>query len=156
VVDRAYTDADLDAAIAALSEPGRLRAAQDLVERAAPALHRVLDQAIDEGGWFDSAREQALREAAGEQDPQLRAQAVRTLIGEETRLGMFVGVTVGFELARELGHAAGTEDKTSANDELARELPDAAGAEDTTSANATETPSRHTQKQTPAPPNQEE
>ena len=106
VAEDVYTDADLDAAIAALSEPGRLRDAQDLVTRAAPALHRVLDEAIGEGGWFDSAHEQALREATGEEDPAMRAQAVRTLIAEETRLGMFVGVTVGFELARELGHAS--------------------------------------------------
>jgi hypothetical protein len=105
VVDRAYTDADLDAAVAALSEPGRLQAAQDLVARAAPALNRVLTEALDQGGWFDSAHEQAVREAAAEQDSQLRAQAVRTLIAEETRLGMFVGVTVGFELARELASA---------------------------------------------------
>ncbi|HZO79589.1 MAG TPA: hypothetical protein VFB39_16230 [Solirubrobacteraceae bacterium] len=106
MADRSYTDADLDAAIAALSEPGRLRAAQDLVARAAPALHRVLDEAIDQGGWFDSAHEQALREAAGEEDPAVRALAVRTLVAEETRLGMFVGVTVGFELARELTQAS--------------------------------------------------
>src|SRR5690348_16521942 len=106
VADSPYTDADLDAAIAALSEPGRLRAAQDLVAHAAPALHRVLDEAIDEGGWFDSAHEQALREAAGQEDPALRAQAVRMLVAEETRLGMFVGVTVGFELARELSQAS--------------------------------------------------
>jgi hypothetical protein len=106
VADRPYTDADLDAAIAALSEPGRLQAAQDLVTRAAPALHRVLDEAIGQGGWFDSAHEQALREAAGEEDPGLRALAVRTLVAEETRLGMFVGVTVGFELARELSQAS--------------------------------------------------
>ena len=106
MADRPYTDADLDAAIAALSEPGRLRAAQDLVARAAPALHRVLDEAIDQGGWFDSAHEQALREATGEEDPAVRALAVRTLVAEETRLGMFVGVTVGFELARELSQAS--------------------------------------------------
>ncbi len=101
-----YSAAELDAAIAALSEPGRLREAQDLVARAAPALHRVLDEAIGEGGWFDSAHEQAVREAAAEDDPSLRARAVHTLIAEETRLGMFVGVTVGFELARELGRGA--------------------------------------------------
>lgn len=106
MADRPYTNADLDAAIAALSEPGRLGAAQDLVARAAPALHRVLDEAIDQGGWFGSAHEQALREAAGEEDPALRAQAVRALVAEETRLGMFVGVTVGFELARELSQAS--------------------------------------------------
>jgi hypothetical protein len=29
-------------------------------------------------------------------------RAVRTLVAEETRLGMLVGVAVGFELAREL------------------------------------------------------
>ena len=106
MADRPYTDADLDAAIAALSEPGRLRAAQDLVARAAPALHRVLDEAIDQGGWFDSAHEQALREAGGEEDPALRALAIRTLVAEETRLGMFVGVTVSFELAHELSQAS--------------------------------------------------
>jgi hypothetical protein len=27
---------------------------------------------------------------------------VRTIVAEQTRLGMFVGATVGFELAREL------------------------------------------------------
>lgn len=105
MADRAHTDADLDAAITALSEPGRLREAQDVVARAAPALQRVLDEALHEGGWFDSAHEQAVREAAGEDDLGQRALAVRTLIAEETRLGMLVGVTVGFELARELGHA---------------------------------------------------
>jgi hypothetical protein len=110
VADRAYTDADLDAAIAALSEPGRLDEAQALVTHAAPALHRVLHEAIGQGGWFDSAHEQALREAAGEEDPGLRAKAVRTLVAEETQLGMFVGVTVGFELARALGHAPGPAD----------------------------------------------
>ena len=59
----AYTDADLDAAIAAISDPERLREAQDLVARAAPALQHVLDAALAEGGWFDTAHEQAVREA---------------------------------------------------------------------------------------------
>jgi hypothetical protein len=31
---------------------------------------------------------------------------VRTLLAEETRLGMLVGVAVGFELSRELGQSA--------------------------------------------------
>jgi hypothetical protein len=102
VADRAYTDADLDAAIAAISEPERVRVAQSLVTRVAPALGRVLDAAIHEGGWFDDAHRQAVREAAAQGDPQVRLDAVQTLIAEELRLGMFVGVTVGFELAREL------------------------------------------------------
>jgi hypothetical protein len=103
VVDRVYTDADLDAAIAAVTEPQRLREAQDLVMRAAPSLQRVLAAAMAEGGWFDPAQDQAVREATGGEDPHERIRAVRTLLAEETRLGMLVGVAVGFELARELG-----------------------------------------------------
>ena len=103
MVDRAYTDAELEAAISAISDPERLQGAQDLVTRAAPALQRVLASAMAEGGWFDAAHEQAVREATAGEDPHERARAVRTLVAEETRLGMLVGVAVGFELARELG-----------------------------------------------------
>ena len=97
-----YSDADLDAAIDAMSNPERLREAQDLVARAAPSLQKVLDVALAEGGWFDTAHEQAVREASEVGDPGERSRAVRTLLAEETRLGMFVGVAVGFELARTL------------------------------------------------------
>ena len=62
----------------------------------------MLATALEEGGWFDAAHEQAVREAAGGEDPAERERAVRTLLAEETRLGMLVGVAVGFELAREL------------------------------------------------------
>jgi hypothetical protein len=103
VPDRAYTDADIDAAIAAITQPERLREAQELVARAAPSLQRVLATALAEGGWFDTAHEQAVRDVTGEDDPAERARAVQTLLAEETRLGMLVGVAVGFELARELG-----------------------------------------------------
>jgi hypothetical protein len=97
-----YSDADLDAAIAAISDPERLRDAQDLVARAAPGLQKVLDAALAEGGWFDTAHAQAVREATSMEDPRERMTAVRTLLAEETRLGMFVGVAVGFELSRTL------------------------------------------------------
>jgi hypothetical protein len=109
VADRAYTEAELDAAIAAISEPERLRKAQELVASAAPSLGRVLDVAIGEGGWFDDAHRQAVREATAAADPQARADAVHTLIADELRLGMFVGVAVGFELARELGRSETTD-----------------------------------------------
>jgi hypothetical protein len=102
VPDRVYTDPELDAAIAAISAPDRLREAEELVTRSAPSLQRVLNAALADGGWFDQAHEQAVREAAGGEDPELRVRALRTLIAEETRLGMLVGVAVGFELAREL------------------------------------------------------
>ncbi len=108
--DRVYTDADLDAAIAAITDPQRLREAQDLVMRAAPALQRMLAAAIAEGGWFDLAHDQAVREATGGEDAQERMRAVRTLLAEETRLGMLVGVAVGFELARELRASTTQED----------------------------------------------
>jgi hypothetical protein len=109
VPDRSYTDADLDAAIAAITEPQRLRRAQEIVERVAPSLQRVLATALGEGGWFDAAHDQAVREAAGVEDGQERVRMVRTLLAEETRLGMLVGVAVGFELARELGEVPETE-----------------------------------------------
>ncbi|MBV8944488.1 MAG: hypothetical protein JOZ95_03650 [Solirubrobacterales bacterium] len=103
MVDRAYTDAELEAAIAAIADPERLREAQNLVARTAPALQRVLAAALDEGGWFDLGHNQAVREAAGYDDVGERVRAMRTVLAEETRLGMLVGVAVGFELARELG-----------------------------------------------------
>ena len=40
--------------------------------------------------------------AALQDDPDERVRAVRTLVAEETRLGMLVGVAVGLELAEEL------------------------------------------------------
>ena len=107
MVDRVYTDAELEAAITALTEPQRLREAQALVARAAPALQRVLGVALDEGGWFDAGHNQAVREAAGQDDPGERIREVQMLLAEETRLGMLVGVAVGFELARELAPEPG-------------------------------------------------
>ena len=108
VPDRAYTDAEVEAAIAALTDGERLRAAQELVARSAPGLQRALNEALVEGGWFDQAHEQSVREAATGGDPDARARAVRTLVAEETRLAMLVGVSIGFELARELGAAETT------------------------------------------------
>lgn len=108
--DRAPTEAELSAAIAAINDPGRLREAQDVVARAAPSLHKVLAAAIEEGGWFDLAHQQAVREAVDEQDPDQRLRAVNTLLADETRLAMLVGVAVGFELSRELDLPPETEE----------------------------------------------
>jgi hypothetical protein len=105
VPDRSYTDEELDAAIAEITDPTRLREAQELVMRVAPQLQRVLGAAMAEGGWFDAAHEQAVREAVNEADPDARLRMLRTLLAEETRLGMMVGVGVGFELCRALPSA---------------------------------------------------
>ena len=108
--ERSYTDEELDAAIEQLTEPDRLRAGQDLVMRAAPSLQRVLAEALADGGWFDSAHGQAVQEAVAEGDHEARLRAVRTLLAEETRLGMLVGVAVGFELSRTLEGRPGPQD----------------------------------------------
>ena len=105
VPERAYTDAELEAAIAEITDPDRLRHAQDVVMRAAPSLQRVLAAAMEDGGWFDPAHQQAVHEAAVHEDAETRLRAVQALLSEETRLGMLVGVAVGFELSRALGSA---------------------------------------------------
>ncbi len=109
MTDRAYSDAEIDAALASLSDAERLRTAQDLVARAAPRLQHVLDEALAAGGWFGDAHEQAVRVAAGGEDPLQRERAIGTLVAEETRLGMLVGVAVGFELARTLENDTSTK-----------------------------------------------
>jgi hypothetical protein len=102
VPERAFTDAELDAAVDALSDPERFAAATTLIERAAPQLQRLLAMALKEGGWFDDTHEHSVQVAALTDDPDERVAAVRTLMAEEARLGMMVGVAVGYELAREL------------------------------------------------------
>jgi hypothetical protein len=97
-----YTDAEIDAAVASLADPDRLREAQDLVTRAAPQLQRVLATALESGGWFGAAHEEQVRAASEPEDPGQRARAVATLVAEETRVGMLVGVAVGYELAHQL------------------------------------------------------
>jgi hypothetical protein len=102
VPPRPFTDAELDAAVEALSDPERFQEATELIQRAAPRLQKLLGLALVEGGWFEGSHEQALQVAALTDDPDERVTAVRTLMAEEARLGMMVGVAVGYELAREL------------------------------------------------------
>jgi len=99
---RAYTDDEVEAAVQALSDPARLEEAQRLVAANAPTLQRILNTALDEAEWFGSVHNQQVLEAAGKADIDERLLAVRTLLAEETRLAMLIGVTVGFELAFEL------------------------------------------------------
>jgi hypothetical protein len=96
VPDRTYSAEEVDAAVARLAEPGRMKHAEEVVTHAAPSLQRVLNQALDDGGFFAEAHEGELARAAG--DPE----RLRALVAEETRLGMLIGVAVGFALAHEL------------------------------------------------------
>ena len=97
-----YTDAQVDAAVEALSDPGALEEAQRLVAAAAPQLQGILNQALESADWFGSAHQAEVLRAAGVADPEERITAVRTLIAEETRVSMLIGVAVGYELARKL------------------------------------------------------
>lgn len=89
----------------ALREPGRLEHAEQVVTHAAPTLQRLLGEALQTGGWFGQAHDAEVARAASADDAGERLSAVRTLVAEETRLGMLVGVAVGFELAHELQNA---------------------------------------------------
>jgi len=95
----AYTDAQIEAAVQALTDPGALEDAQRVVANTAPALQRILTEALDAAGWFGSAHQAEVLRAAGTADPEERMNAVRTLIAEETRVSMLIGVAVGYELA---------------------------------------------------------
>jgi hypothetical protein len=98
-----FTDEQLEAAVRALSDPERFAGAERALAVLAPQLQRVLTQALNEGGWFGGAHESEVRKALAESDEASRAERIETLLAEETRMGMLVGVAVGWELARELG-----------------------------------------------------
>jgi len=102
VLDRAYSDAEIDAAVHALGDPSRMVDTRDRVALLAPRLQPILADALQAGGWFGEAHEAGLARAVRDGDEGERLRAVRTLLAEETRLGMLVGVAVGIELAREL------------------------------------------------------
>ena len=100
--ERPFTDEELDRAVEALSDPQRFREAEARVARVAPQLQRILAEALQSGGWFGEAHESQVRNAATPTDEGERMAALRTLLAEETRMGMLIGVAVGWELAREL------------------------------------------------------
>jgi hypothetical protein len=98
-----YSDAELEAAVEALSDPERFREAESVIARAAPGLQKVLAAALAEGGWFGESHEDEVQKAAtAEGGDAERIAAVRTLLAEEARMGMMVGVAVGWALADEL------------------------------------------------------
>ncbi|HEY8809710.1 MAG TPA: hypothetical protein VIM28_06780 [Solirubrobacterales bacterium] len=101
----ASDDADtqrLEAAIERLAAADRFAEAELIVARAAPQLQRVLSAALAEGGWFGESHESESLKAATVPDPEERIAAVRTLLAEEARMGMMVGVAVGWALKEEM------------------------------------------------------
>ena len=105
-----YSEAEIEAAVEALSAPGRFEEAEALVGQAAPQLQRILAQALEAGGWFGESHEAQVLKAATVPDSGERMTAVRTLLAEEARMGMMVGVAVGWALAQELSKTDDEED----------------------------------------------
>ena len=105
-----YSEQELEAALDALTDAERFRDAEVVVARAAPKLQRVLASALEAGGWFGEAHEAESLKAATAPDPDERITAVRTLLAEEARMGMMVGVAVGWALHEELSKDASKGD----------------------------------------------
>ena len=72
------------------------------VARAAPRLQKILAEALGAGGWFGESHDAEALKAATTPDEEARLTAVRTLLAEEARMGMMVGVAVGWALADQL------------------------------------------------------
>jgi hypothetical protein len=97
-----YSDDQIDAAIEAISDPEVFRETERQVARAAPRLQRILAEALGAGGWFGQSHEAEVLKAATTPDEEERLTAVHTLLAEEARMGMMVGVAVGWALAERL------------------------------------------------------
>ena len=95
-------ESELEAAIERMMEPERFAEAERIVAQAAPQLQKVLAAALAEGGWFGEPHDNETLRAATVPDPEERLTAVRGLLAEEARMGMMVGVAVGWALNEEL------------------------------------------------------
>jgi hypothetical protein len=97
-----YTDEQIDAAIDVISDPEVFRDTERQVARAAPRLQKILAEALGAGGWFGESHDAEVLKAATAPEEEARLIAVRTLLAEDARMGMMVGVAVGWALADQL------------------------------------------------------
>lgn len=93
---------DLDQVLLELGEPQGFDAIEERLEAIAPQLQKLLDGALSAGGWFDDAHESMVLKTATQPDADQRIAELRNFVLEQTRLGMLVGVAVGWELAERL------------------------------------------------------
>jgi hypothetical protein len=110
VAGERYSDEQIDAAIEAISNPEVFRESERSVARAAPKLQRILGEALGAGGWFGESHESEVLKAATTPDEQARLTAMRTLLAEETRIGMMVGVAIGWALSERLAEQETTKE----------------------------------------------
>lgn len=94
---------DLETVIAELGDAAGLDAIEDRLAEVAPQLQGLLDGALSAGGWFDDAHESLVLKTATLPDQEQRIAELRNFVLEQTRLGMLVGVAVGWEIAGRLG-----------------------------------------------------
>jgi Lon protease-like protein len=97
-----YTDEQIEAAIDAISDRESFKEAERAVARAAPRLQAILADALAAGGWFGESHEAEVLKAATTPDEEARLNTVRTMLAEEARMGMLVGVAIGWALAEQL------------------------------------------------------
>lgn len=102
MADENFNQADLEAVVAELGDAAGLDAVEQRLESVAPQLQKLLDGALGAGGWFDDAHESMVLKTATQPDADQRIAEVRNFVLEQTRLGMLVGVAVGWELAERL------------------------------------------------------
>ena len=97
-----YSEEDLKLAVERLSDPEAFADAERVIQMVAPELQGVLVTALGTGGWFGESHQSETLKAATMPDEEQRIQAIRSLLSEETHLGMMVGVAVGWALRKEL------------------------------------------------------
>lgn len=97
-----YDAAQIESVIAEMSEESGFDAVEDRLAEIAPQLTALLDDALRAGGWFDDAHESIVLKTATNPDADARIAELRNFVLEQTRLGMLVGVAVGWELAERL------------------------------------------------------
>jgi hypothetical protein len=101
---RRYSAEQVDAAVRALALDGeRFAHAQEIVTHAAP------DEALRAGGFFGAAHDAEVARVAAIEPAEQRVTGVRTLVAEEARMGMLVGVAVGLGLGEQLRRSSGDE-----------------------------------------------
>ncbi len=102
MAEQSYSEDQVEKALEAISAPERFAELEAAVAGSAPSLQTILAQALESGGWFGESHEAQVLKAATTPDPDARLTVVRTLLAEEARMGMMVGVAVGWALAEEL------------------------------------------------------
>ena len=96
------SDVELRDAIERIRSGDGLAEAERVIASVAPELRTLLAEALDSGGWFGEPHEAETLKVATMPDEQARIEALRSLLAEETNIGMLVGVAVGWALRAEL------------------------------------------------------